>query len=368
MTKDPKILILTGSYGNGHLRVSKTLKDTFLKLGFKHIVESDLYLDAHPIITKASKYLYIKSFTYGHWLYGMLYYGGNRQKKYFQSDFMNHYGMKKLIYLVETLKPDIIVNTFPMLVVPEFIKKTGIQIPVVNVLTDYGLHKNWIHEEVDKYYVATENLKFDILDIGIPSDKIKVTGIPIDPNFEGAKDRGLLFESYHLDMNKPVILISAGAYGVLKDTEDTINRLLNDTQNQIIVVCGKNIELKKKLTEKFIEGENVLILGYTNKIYDLMKMATVMVTKPGGITLSEALAVQVPLLLYKSVPGQERENALYFVRNGAAIIVEHLDELMENISKIIQNENIQLNMKRNMKKLHNANASEVICKDIITMF
>ena len=77
-------------------------------------------------------------------------------------------------------------------------------------------------------------------------------------------------------------------------------------------------------------------LGYTNKMDELMKMATVMVTKPGGITLSEALAVQVPLLLYRSVPGQERENAMFFEENGASIIVEHPDELIENITNLIQ--------------------------------
>ena len=128
MTKDPKILILTGSYGNGHLKVSKTLKEVFIKHGMKQIVESDLYLDAHPLITKASKYLYIKSFTYGQRLYGMFYYGGNRQKKYFQADIMNYYGMKKLTYLVETMKPDLIVNTFPMLVVPQLRKKLVFQL------------------------------------------------------------------------------------------------------------------------------------------------------------------------------------------------------------------------------------------------
>ena len=101
--------------------------------------------------------------------------GENRHEKYFQSDFMNNYGMKKLTYLVKTFKPDIIVNTFPMLVVPEFRKKTGLKIPVVNVLTDYGLHKNWLHKEVDKYYVASENLKFDIMEKGISKNKIKVT-------------------------------------------------------------------------------------------------------------------------------------------------------------------------------------------------
>ena len=123
----------------------------------------------------------------------------------------------------------------------------------------------------------------------------------------------------------------------------------------------------EKNNDRKFDGKSVRIVGYTNKIYDLMKMATVMVTKPGGITLSEALAVQVPLLLYRSVPGQEQENALFFVENGASIIVEHPDQLIENITNVIQNENIQLNMKRNMKKLHHDHAAEVICEDIIKM-
>ncbi len=175
-----------------------------------------LYLDTDPLITKASKYLYIKSFTYGQRLYWMFYYGGNRQKKYFQADIMNYYGMKKLTYLVETMKPDLIVNTFPMLVVPQLRKKIGNNIPIVNVLTDFGLHKNWIHRGVDKYYVASENLRLDMMEKGIAGDKIKVTGIPIDADFERQYDKKLLFEKYHLDINKPVILIAAGAYGVLK--------------------------------------------------------------------------------------------------------------------------------------------------------
>ena len=365
MSKDPKILILTGSYGNGHLKVSKTLKEIFIKHGMKQIVESDLYLDAHPLITKASKYLYIKSFTYGQRLYGMFYYGGNRQKKYFQADIMNYYGVKKLTHLVETLKPDLIVNTFPMLVVPQLRKKIGI--PIVNVLTDFGLHKNWIHRGVDKYYVASENLRLDMMEKGIAGDKIKVTGIPIDADFERQYDKKLLFEKYHLDINKPVILIAAGAYGVLKDIKTIVRKLLNEGDSQIIVVCGKNMELRETLTIECLGEDNALIFGYTNKMDELMKMATIMVTKPGGITLSEALALQVPLLLYRSVPGQERENAMFLEEKGASIIVEHPDELIENITKLIQHENIRINMKENMKKLYHPNAAEVMCEDMITM-
>ena len=321
MTKDLKILILTGSYGNGHLKVSNTLKENFLKLGMNQVTVSDLYL---------------KSFTYGRKLYGMFYYRVNK-KKYFQEDFMNYYGLKKLTQLVETLKPDIIVNTFPMLVVPEFTTKTGFQIPVVNVLTDYDLHKNWIHKKIDKYYVASKNLKFDLMDIGTSIGNIKVTGIPIDANFEKKCDRELLFGKYHLDLNKPVILIAAGAFGVLKNIEDTVTKLKNIKDNQIIVVCGNNWKLKEKLVIHSLGEDNVRIFGYTNQMDELMKMATVVVTKPGGITLSEALSIQVPLILYRSVPGQEEENAVFFEKNGTAIIAEKPNDLIENISNLIQN-------------------------------
>nr|WP_106781723.1 glycosyltransferase [Lysinibacillus timonensis] len=367
MTWNPKVLLLTGSYGNGHLKVTKTLKEMFLKYGVTQdkIVESDLYLDSHPILTKASKYLYIKSFTYGQKIYGFLYYGGSQNKRIVSYDFLNKYGMRTLKDLVEEVKPDIIVNTFPMLVVPEFRKKTGAQIPIVHVVTDYKAHKNWIHEEVDRYYVATESLKEDLMNLGFSSDRIKVSGIPIDPVFEGEYDKQALFDTYQLDSSRPVVLIAAGAYGVLKDVDESMNQLLADNRNQIMVVCGKNEELKNTLTSKFADHRDVRIFGYTNKMDELMKMATVMVTKPGGITLSEALAVQVPLILYRPVPGQERENADFFVSKGAAVCVKRPNKLIESILNLLQDEELRMSMKESMKELYNENSAKVICDDIM---
>lgn len=363
--KKLKVLLLTGSYGNGHLKVSNTLKETFIKNGMTDVIESDLYFDSHPILTKASKYLYIKSFNYGQKIYGLLYYGGSKKKRYFDIEFMNSYGMKKLKRMVESLKPDIIVNTFPMLVVPEFKKRTGIQVPIVNVITDYRLHKNWVHECIDKYYVATDELKESIVNFGIPSKKIQVTGIPIEPQFERNIEKKSLIESYQLDYKKPIILIATGAYGVLKDIEGIMKQLLN-ADVQIIVICGKNRFLKNNLLEKFSNNPNVRIFGYTNKMDEMMKMATAMITKPGGITLSEALAVKVPLLLYRPVPGQELENAIYFHSKKAAIVVEHPEELVKNALYLIHDEYQRVKLINNMKKIYRPHAAEVICKDIIT--
>ncbi|CAM5205779.1 Monogalactosyldiacylglycerol synthase OS=Ureibacillus acetophenoni OX=614649 GN=SAMN05877842_11151 PE=3 SV=1 [Ureibacillus acetophenoni] len=369
MTWNPKILILTGSYGNGHLKVTKTLKDMFLKQGVteENIVESDLYLASHPILTKASKYLYIKSFTYGQKIYGFLYYGGSKNKRIVSYDFLNKYGMSTLIDLVEEVKPDIIVNTFPMLVVPEFRKRTGAQIPIVHVVTDYYAHKNWIHEEVDRYYVASETLKSDLMKLGFSSERIKVSGIPIDPVFETEYDKKALFDAYQLDMNRPVVLIAAGAFGVLKDIDEMVNKLLEVNNNQVIVVCGKNEELKNTLTSKFADNKNALILGFTNKMDELMKMATVMVTKPGGITLSEALAVQVPLILYRPVPGQEKENAIFFESKGAAVQVTKSSKLLDSILNLLQDEKLRMQMKKNMKELYNEHAAQVIVEDVMCL-
>lgn len=365
--RDLKILLLTGSYGNGHLKVSNTLKNTFFNYGITDVIESDLYYDSHPLLTKASKYLYIKSFNYGRKIYGLLYYGGRRNKRYFDIEFMNTYGMKKLMRMVETVKPDIIVNTFPMRVVPELKRKTGIQLPIVNVITDFQAHKNWIHDYIDRYYVATEDLKQNLINAGTPDYKIKVTGIPIEEKFERSVDRNDLLESYGLDSKKPVILIATGAYGVIKDIEGIMEKLLQHDNNQILVICGKNEELKNNLLEKFSENQNVRIFGYTNKMDEMMKMATVMITKPGGITLSEALAVQVPLLLYQVVPGQELENANYFQSKDAAIIVNQPDDLVMSVLQLIGDENHRNRLIDNMKEIYCPRSAEVICEDVISL-
>lgn len=362
-----RILLLTGSYGNGHLKVSNTLKKSFLKHERIEVIESDLYYDSHPLLTKATKYLYIKSFNYGKRIYGLLYYGGSRNKRFFDIDFINSYGMKKLIGMVEKLKPDIIVNTFPMPVVPELKRKTGIELPIVNVITDFKAHKYWVHDCIDRYYVATEELKENLVGFGICDEKIKVTGIPIDSRFEQSADRKKLLASYDLDSQKPVVLIATGAYGVLKNIEGVMEKLLKYADLQLMVICGKNEVLKNHLKERFSGNRDVRIFGYTNKMDEMMKMATVMITKPGGITLSEALAVQVPLLLYRTVPGQEWENADFFQSKNAAIVVNNLDGLVEHVLQLIQDEGQRNQLIQNMKKLYIPKPADVICEDVISL-
>jgi processive 1,2-diacylglycerol beta-glucosyltransferase len=360
-----KVLILTASYGNGHIQVAKTLKEECHKQGINEVIISNLFAEAHPLVNDITEYLYLKSYTIGKPLYRFFYYGMN---KMYHTKILNWYynfGKKRLISLIEAERPDFIINTFPMIVVPEFRRRSGIFIPIFNVLTDYCLHKIWLHPEIDKYYVATEDLKQKIVDFGIPESIIETTGIPIRPVFEEQILPSSLFKKYHLSPAKKVIVIMAGAHGVLKNVKEICETLLTQTDSQIVVVCGNNTSLMlelEPLTKKF--PDPLRVFGYLERVDELFRITTCMITKPGGITLTEAAALGVPLILYKPVPGQEKENAQYFASKGGAVIANQLEDIYMTISYLLNNEEALLEMKNAMRQIYKPHSAKNIIHDI----
>lgn len=366
MLKKPKVLILTAKYGNGHVQVSKTLVKQCKDLGIEEVVVSDLYAESNPIFTEITQYLYLKSFTIGKQFYRMFYYGVD---KIYNKKLLTLYfklGNKRLHELIEKEQPDIIINTFPIIVVPEYRRRTGIVIPTYNVLTDFCLHKIWVHKNIDKYYVASKRVKEKVMSLGIHPAAVKVTGIPIRSQFEEILDEDAIYEKYHLDKTKKTLLVMAGAHGVLKNVKELCESFLENENMQTVVVCGNNNALKESL--EGISGKNkknLKLLGYVERVDELFRIASCMVTKPGGITLSEAAAVGVPVILYKPVPGQEKENALFFQENDAAIVVNRSEEVYDAVSKLLQDDKKLKRMKRNIKKLHHPNSSLTIIEDIV---
>lgn len=367
MKSAPRVLLLTGSYGNGHLQVVRTIARQFQETGIHRLAVVDLFAEAHPFITKLTRYLYIKSFTVGKQVYGKFYYSSQHMD---HSDLMakwlNAFGSYKLAEIIANFQPDIIINTFPMLTVPVYKARTGSRIPTYNILTDYGLHNRWTHPLVDRYYVASDRLKAIMTDRGIPAESVVVSGIPVDVDFERAADRDMLCREQGLDPNKEYIVIMAGAYGVLQNTDRIVNELAHDDARGLVIVCGHNRKLKQKLDGAFGHMPNVRILGYVHQMDKLMKIASVMVTKPGGITLTEALHTRLPLVLYRPVPGQEQENALYFQEEGAAILVNDIDSLIRATRTVLGgNDQYKRALKQNMARLCQLQSAERICHDVL---
>ncbi|MER0139731.1 diglucosyl diacylglycerol synthase [Bacillus safensis subsp. safensis] len=366
MNTNKKILILTANYGNGHMQVAKTLYDECKSQGFEHVVVSNLYQESNPIVSEVTQYLYLKSFSIGKQFYRLFYYGVDKIYNKRKFNIYLKMGNKRLDELIQLHNPDIIIITFPMIVVPEYRNKTGKVIPTFNVMTDFCLHKIWVHENIDRYYVATDYVKQKLVEIGTHPSDVKVTGIPIRPQFEADVPKSMIYKKYGLSSDKKVLLIMAGAHGVLKNVKELCEALLLDSEVQIVVVCGKNATLKQSLSVlEQAHPDQLKALGYVEQIDELFRVTDCMITKPGGITLTEATAIGVPVILYKPVPGQEKENALFFEDYGAAIVINRHEDILESVTNLLQDEEKLETMKQNMKKLHLKQSSQTILEDIV---
>ncbi|MBU8691400.1 diglucosyl diacylglycerol synthase [Bacillus altitudinis] len=366
MNTNKKILILTANYGNGHMQVAKTLYDECKSQGFEHVIVSNLYQESNPIVSEVTQYLYLKSFSIGKQFYRLFYYGVDKIYNKRKFNIYLKMGNKRLDELIQLHNPDIIIITFPMIVVPEYRNKTGKVIPTFNVMTDFCLHKIWVHENIDRYYVATDYVKQKLVEIGTHPSDVKVTGIPIRPQFEVDVPKSIIYKKYGLSSDKKVLLIMAGAHGVLKNVKELCEALLLDSEVQIVVVCGKNAALKQSLSElEQAHPYQLKALGYVEQIDELFRVTDCMITKPGGITLTEATAIGVPVILYKPVPGQEKENALFFEDYGAAIVINRHEDILESVTNLLQDEEKLESMKQNIKKLHLKQSSQTILEDIV---
>ncbi|GGA98546.1 diglucosyl diacylglycerol synthase [Macrococcus hajekii] len=365
LIKNKKILIITGSFGNGHLSVTNSIVNQFNQMDLPSLtlIQHDLFLEAHPLITSALKKWYINSYKYFRSTYKMFYYSNPDE---IDKCFYKYYGLNRLINILHNEKPDLILLTFPTPVVSLLTQQLKLKIPIATVITDYNMHKNWITPNSQRYYVAAEHTKEQLESIGIESDAIQVTGIPIHPKFEVKRDRDEWLQSQGLDPGKKTLLMVAGAFGVVEGFSAMLDDMNRRADLQFVVVCGSSKKLLKELSP-FNEEPNIKILGYTNDMDEWMNACDLMLTKPGGITISESLSQSIPLVFFNPAPGQEGENAIYFSQMGYARITYTIDETLHVLLSLLTDEYELNKMKIQMSRHYRAHSSEVICQDLLDM-
>ncbi|CAM2986210.1 processive diacylglycerol glucosyltransferase [Staphylococcus sp. HGB0015] len=362
-----KILIITGSFGNGHIQVTNSIIEELSHMNLEHltVIEHDLFLEAHPIMTSICKKWYINSFKYFRRMYKAFYYSRPDQ---LDKCFYKYYGLNKLLNLLLKEKPDLILLTFPTPVMSVLTEQFNMNIPIATVMTDYRMHKNWITPYSARYYLATEDLKDEFASVGIPRETLKVTGIPISARFEDRIDREAWLTQHHLDPKAQTILMSAGAFGVSKGFEQMIQRIIDESPNaQVVMICGRNKELKRQLSKAFKGNRHVLILGYTNNMNEWMASSHLMITKPGGITISEALTRKVPMIFLNPAPGQELENALYFEQKAFGKIADTPSEAIDIVTHLTRHPNEINAMIQNMAEARQPNATQRLCQDLLDL-
>lgn len=367
VTQNKKILIITGSFGNGHMQVTQSIVNQLNEMNLNHlsVIQHDLFMEAHPIMTSICKKWYINSFKYFRNTYKRFYYSRPNE---LDKCFYKYYGLNKLINLLIKEKPDLILLTFPTPVMSVLTEQFNINIPIATVMTDYRMHKNWITPYSQRYYVATKDTKDDFIEVGVPASYIKVTGIPIADKFEESIDKEEWLSQQHLDPSKPTILMSAGAFGVSKGFDYMINNILEKSPNsQVVMICGRSKELKRSLKAKFKDNPSVIILGYTNHMHEWMASSQLMITKPGGITISEGLSRCIPMIFLNPAPGQELENAYYFESKGFGKIADTPNEAIDIVSDLTNNEETLKVMSSKMLESKVGYSTRKICKDLLDL-
>jgi processive 1,2-diacylglycerol beta-glucosyltransferase len=216
-------------------------------------------------------------------------------------------------------------------------KKHGMhKLPLIGVVTDFGVHSYWIHPEIDLYLVGHEDVKRDLISRGVAEHRIKVTGIPIRPRFGETLDVLEARRRLRLSPHKSTVLIMGGSHGLgqIDELVETLRSIPYDYQS--IVVCGKNRQLYKKLAQAARGIPDFHLYGYFRDSALLMSAADVLVTKPGGLTCSEALAKGLPLILTNPIPGQEERNVRFLTRHKVARVARDSEELAHAVTDLLR--------------------------------
>lgn len=197
----------------------------------------------------------------------------------------------------------------------------GAKLPPLWVqVTDFDVHALWIHPHVDHYCVASDEVAFRLADRGVPRERISVTGIPVMPQFSAPLQRAVCAAELGIDPAKFTVLMMAGGAGV-GSLDDLAARLLALPDDlQLVALAGKNADLLKRLQSLAKQHPGKLFpIGFTTTVERVMTAADLVVTKPGGLSVSECLAKRKPMLLVSPIPGQEERNADYLLEAGAAV-------------------------------------------------
>jgi processive 1,2-diacylglycerol beta-glucosyltransferase len=379
MKKHPKpksILVLHASVGAGHTRAAKAVAAALaLESPETRTVVVDALDLARPLFKRVYGKGYLDLVEKAPALFGYLFELtdrrpspralGDRLRRAVQ-----RWGASELVDLLAGGGWDAIVNTH--FLAPELVatlRAAGrLSIPQLTVVTDYDAHRIWVHDPTERYCVASPVAAASLRAHGVAASAISVTGIPIDPAFSAPVDRDAARRAFGLSGGYPVVVQAAGGHGV-GPLEGVYRALLASTvPSEIVVVCGRNEAGRKGLAKiRPPSRHRVKILGFTDKMRELMAVADLLVTKPGGLTVSEALACGLPMALVSPIPGQEERNSDYLLENGAAVKANAPAALTGKIEALLSSEARLDGMRRRARKLGHPRAAFAVAREALEL-
>lgn len=361
-----KCMIFSVSAGGGHSHAANALKEYILsKEPYSEVKILDTIKEISPVLDKVIIGSYLKTIQYTPSIFGKLYNFTEDEDgltSYISSKF-NQLMSIEVHDKIKKFNPDILIATHPFAadMIGYLKRKNYISLPTIVILTDYASHSSWIHQGIDHYIVSNEDMKKEILFKGVDNNSIHTLGIPINPSFFTKFDEYTTLKELNLYPEKKTILIMGGSLGMGKISELFYKLSKSDLNAQLIVISGKNKNLYTELMElSKISILPSVIIGYTNEVNKLMQASDLLLTKPGGLTITESLASELPMGIFSPLPGQEIKNKEFLLRHNLAIDIDDNYKFIDNINYIISNNHLLNTMKENTKKFAKPNSTEDI--------
>lgn len=357
-----KVLIFSASTGGGHNIAAKSLREHF-EASACEAITYDAFKETSSILDNVISKGYEKIVQITPRTYGRLYRAANNETlSHYVIALITDIAERRLLKIIQSEKPELIVVTHPLVTnVLGTLKGEGeFDTPIISIVTDYMIHRAYLNKNVNAYIVGSEYTKESMIEKGVPEDKIYPYGIPVRKSFLDYNSE--IIKDYEVDLS---VLLMGGSMGV-SQVEKALSSLLKTKHYlKVIVVCGNNEKLKRRI-EKLVQEENtskkIEIYGFVEQIPKLMDMADVIITKPGGLTTTEAIIKNIPMIIPYYIPGQEEENADFLQETGMAIKVDHMDDITSVVDHLVTNKDILDNMAKNMSEVSKEQSIERIIK------
>lgn len=362
-----KILILSCSTGGGHNAAGKAVQERLEYEGHEAVMLDPFTLSGeHTAKAIGNGYIWVAKHVPD--FFGFLYKVAGR---------ISSFRHKSPVYyantlMVKHLKAYLDDNSFDAIVMPHLypaemvtcMKRRHMTLPpTVAVATDYTCIPFWEETECDYYIVPHKDLLEENISRGLPEEKLYPFGIPVGMAFSEVHDKLHAKARLHLPIDKPVFLVMSGSMGFGKMhlfVFELTRKLIND--EQLIIICGNNKKMYHILKRTYRRNKNVHITGYTDHVSQYMDASDVIFTKPGGLTSTEALVKNIPIVHTAAIPGCETKNSDFFVSRGLSLASEHVHIQVSQGITLVENKEIREAMILTQKKYASPNASADIVK------
>lgn len=368
-----RILFLSARVGVGHTAAAQAVRTALRALVPQCETETvDSYKYAASIFAKVVADGYIGMVKTVPQLYRYIYERAERaQRVPTLRSWVNTFTAANLRSLIAARNPDVVVCThaFPCGVMAEYKRTIDPGLPVMGIVTDFVVHPFWIYRNIDAYAVATPEMADALVARGVERSRVVVSGIPVDPRFGTSR---LPVDELRRELDVPrngrLMLMMAGGIGI--GPLEAMMRALSGVQSPVsaAVIVGRNARLEARVREAAQHIDYPLrVYGFVDNVYDFMHASDLLVSKPGGLSTSEALAAQLPMVLFKPLPGQEERNTQYLVSRKAAILAQNESELGRVLTLLTQSPQRLAVLREHARPLRKPDAAAHAAHRILTL-